>query len=841
VGAESTYAAFISYSSRDAAFARRLHRALESYRIPKALGPVRLSASDRSVNRAYPCFRDREELSSGHLGQAIERALDASAALIVVCSPDSARSEWVEKEIRYFEALGRGDRIFAIIADGEPGASERGDMAAECFPLALRPDARRAAGEQPPPEIVAGDARADKDGFRPAWLKVLAGMAGLGLGQLMDRDAARRRADLVRSSLLVGAVATVTGILSTAWIFAQARAEDETRARLAGEMRSAFELGDDRRAVAVLAYLHEHVDARERVKLGRVLAAWLPRWPSKLGTLEALPATSVFQSGGRLYLKYAGKVTYVGSDVEATTAPDHAGGVFVIDRQAQLWRAGPGGAARRVDLKAPLSRDVSWRTAAFVDGRLLVLGEDKIMVDEDGGVLHCASVEPSSGSVSVDELYGDLEDGAAQDSRCEALVDPFVKGGAHPDLDGADPAHSGAASWNWRAGARTPSEGGLADFGILCAAEEANLCGWGARHDLAAAGPSAPPVLIRQSDPGDAGLLAVEICTIAPRSREPNCASTSTRGAGVRVFDTHVYLQDHAFESTQPMFRLLDRRTGAIRDFNAREVRGLSGAVGGLVALSPTQRRIAMGVAGEVLVFAVADGSLSAAPSHRFSAPVLAGRDAGGVLAFAGEDRVVVVRNSGLAAAYDVTSGAELWRTRMLSSRVDMWPNAQGDLHAAGSVDGRRLAISGDTYLVVLDSETGLQLLPAVSVDPPRDRKSDRIDHVYGTYESRLGEAGLDIAQLRTDWARAHLLAELPALSAAADGGFRFEQRDRLYTISALAGGEANHRDLSRLRCVTGWEVRGGRVSSFDFLQSVRPNGEAVAISALARACEGAG
>ena len=32
------YAAFISYSSKDAAFARRLHRALESYGIPASLG-----------------------------------------------------------------------------------------------------------------------------------------------------------------------------------------------------------------------------------------------------------------------------------------------------------------------------------------------------------------------------------------------------------------------------------------------------------------------------------------------------------------------------------------------------------------------------------------------------------------------------------------------------------------------------------------------------------------------------------------------------------------------------------------------------------------------------------
>jgi hypothetical protein len=37
------YSAFISYSSKDSAFAKRLHRALETYTIPKSLGVFQLS------------------------------------------------------------------------------------------------------------------------------------------------------------------------------------------------------------------------------------------------------------------------------------------------------------------------------------------------------------------------------------------------------------------------------------------------------------------------------------------------------------------------------------------------------------------------------------------------------------------------------------------------------------------------------------------------------------------------------------------------------------------------------------------------------------------------------
>src|ERR1051325_1480037 len=152
------YAAFISYANRDRAFAQRLHRALEAYHIPAALGPVHLPDHARARNRLYPVFRDREELPSGRLADALQKALADSSALIVVCSPNGARSEWVDKEIRYYESLDRRDRIFAIIAAGEPNAAEHGDEAHECFPPALRAAARRAAGGAQP-ETRAGRGR----------------------------------------------------------------------------------------------------------------------------------------------------------------------------------------------------------------------------------------------------------------------------------------------------------------------------------------------------------------------------------------------------------------------------------------------------------------------------------------------------------------------------------------------------------------------------------------------------------------------------------------------------------------------------------------------------------
>jgi hypothetical protein len=196
------YAAFISYSSADAAFARRLHRALESYGVPAALGSFDLPGSAKP-NRIYPVFRDREELSAGDLGERIKAALEASGALIVVCSPNAAASPWVQKEIEHFAGLGRRDRIFTVIADSAPSFDAAGgDAINACFPRALIGEAR---------EPLAADARRGKDGFRNAWLKLVAGLIGVTPGQIIDRDKNRRRRLAVMGAAAGAAFLAVLG------------------------------------------------------------------------------------------------------------------------------------------------------------------------------------------------------------------------------------------------------------------------------------------------------------------------------------------------------------------------------------------------------------------------------------------------------------------------------------------------------------------------------------------------------------------------------------------------------------------------------------------------------
>ena len=133
------YWAFLSYSHRDAKWGSWLHKSLESYRPPKQLVGRRTERGPIPARLAL-IFRDRVELACAtDLGASFNDALSRSLCQIVICSPSAARSRWVNEEILAFKRLGREDRIFCLIVDGAPNASDDPSQAhLECFPPALR-------------------------------------------------------------------------------------------------------------------------------------------------------------------------------------------------------------------------------------------------------------------------------------------------------------------------------------------------------------------------------------------------------------------------------------------------------------------------------------------------------------------------------------------------------------------------------------------------------------------------------------------------------------------------------------------------------------------------------
>lgn len=204
------YRAFISYSHADKKVATWLHRSLENYHVPtKLVG--RSTAVGPVPRRLTPIFRDRDELpASGNLGSELTAALQNSLFLIVICSPAAARSQWVGEEILTFKRLHGEARILALIAGGTPGASA-GDPAAEdeCFPRSLRfklrPDGELSSA---PDELIAADLRPEADGRRLARLKLYAGLIGVRLDDLVQREAQRRARRLVALT-----AASVTGMV----------------------------------------------------------------------------------------------------------------------------------------------------------------------------------------------------------------------------------------------------------------------------------------------------------------------------------------------------------------------------------------------------------------------------------------------------------------------------------------------------------------------------------------------------------------------------------------------------------------------------------------------------
>ena len=159
------YFAFISYKSEDVEWAIWLQHELEHYHLPA-------SFNGRSDVRQdlRPVFRDINELSAGNLPKQIKQALEHSQNLIVICSPQAAKSTWVNQEVESFITSGRVDRIFPFIVEGSSPS--------EFFPPAL-------FGLPKDEERLGGDV--GKNGRDVAFVKIVAGMLGVGFDALWNR------------------------------------------------------------------------------------------------------------------------------------------------------------------------------------------------------------------------------------------------------------------------------------------------------------------------------------------------------------------------------------------------------------------------------------------------------------------------------------------------------------------------------------------------------------------------------------------------------------------------------------------------------------------------------
>ena len=194
------YRAFISYSHRDKAWCDWLHKSLERYRISADLAG-RITAAGPVPRQLGPVFRDRADFSAGSLQAQTIEALKNSQFLIVIASPDSAASAYVNEEIRLFKSFAGEGRVLSLIVSGE---------APPCFAPALRfrltPEGA-VTGE--PADQVGADVA--KDGKREALVKIVAALVGLPYDILWQRDVKAQRLRL-GGYAAVGAIAIAAAL-----------------------------------------------------------------------------------------------------------------------------------------------------------------------------------------------------------------------------------------------------------------------------------------------------------------------------------------------------------------------------------------------------------------------------------------------------------------------------------------------------------------------------------------------------------------------------------------------------------------------------------------------------
>ncbi len=195
------YKAFLSYSHRDAKFARRLHRRVEGFAMPSSV------LRKYGIGRKRPCspiFRDRDELGADPLLRpVVMNALEQSEHLIVLCTPSSARSEWVATEIAHFLNARGPDNVIIAIAGDDPDAPGQSDISPSLLPPALHPlfDSGKA-------KVV--DFREYAQGFVVGSVELSSALSGVTASELQSIDTRRRR----RRMATIGAFVLAVSLLA---------------------------------------------------------------------------------------------------------------------------------------------------------------------------------------------------------------------------------------------------------------------------------------------------------------------------------------------------------------------------------------------------------------------------------------------------------------------------------------------------------------------------------------------------------------------------------------------------------------------------------------------------
>lgn len=214
-------------NSTSDAWAAWLAKEIGNYSIPaKLVGRINLRGETIPDGKLTVCTTPLSMDASATITEDVVEKLGRSLNLVLLCSPGASRSPLVDQVVRTYKMSGRSTRLLAAIIAGIPHApAAQADQ--ECFPVATRYNVD-AEGEllSTPAEPIAADFRTadggegwvnptayidallqsgidedDAQALAQAYatkvqlmkLKIIAGILGVSLGALTERDVAHQR------------------------------------------------------------------------------------------------------------------------------------------------------------------------------------------------------------------------------------------------------------------------------------------------------------------------------------------------------------------------------------------------------------------------------------------------------------------------------------------------------------------------------------------------------------------------------------------------------------------------------------------------------------------------
>lgn len=192
------YSAFLSYSRDDEVIGAKIEKDLQKYRIPSEYRPDARKAR-------FNIFRDVHDVELGEYNEVIDKALQASKFLIILCSPSSRNSDYVTDEIKNFVKFHDRDHVIPVLVYGAPNKEVEPDDQNQNQAF---PDILYDYFEEP----IAADFRPKKgEGYfskrrceREAFFQIVAKLLGQPKSdKLVQRDRRKRQLIFALSAIII--------------------------------------------------------------------------------------------------------------------------------------------------------------------------------------------------------------------------------------------------------------------------------------------------------------------------------------------------------------------------------------------------------------------------------------------------------------------------------------------------------------------------------------------------------------------------------------------------------------------------------------------------------------